>query len=286
MYSNVAYIRRADDASLSLSVNCCGQEHTLTANTDTRRLQGRSDYLLLYTCAGRVHIVTDDKEQVFPAGTIVLYKPNQPQRYKFFSEEQSENFWVHFSGKDVEKILNDFDLNNRQFFFINNLDELNGLFLHLIEECQSSQPYYRQSGALILQNIFLYIARNSTHKKDGLTIPKTSGIQPQEIHTEITNAINYFNEHYAERININQYAKNMHMSQCWFIRMFKKYTNTTPMQYIMSVRISKAKSLLESSSLGISEIAAKVGYGDSMYFSRIFKQHTGISPLAYRKKNW
>jgi len=284
MYSNVAYIKNADTDSLSLSINCCGYEHSLEANSATQRPHGRSDYLLLYTAAGNVHIVTGNTEQIFPAGTVVLYKPNQPQRYKYMKDDQSESFWVHFSGKNVEGILSEFGMTSPSIFFTRNLSDLNQLFLQLISECQSSKPYFLQSASLILQNIFLHIARNSVCQNDML--PEETHKTPQNVLHEVTNAINYFNEHYAEKINIAEYAEKLHMSTCWFIRVFKKYANSTPTQYITAIRLSKAKSLLESTTLSIDEIAEKVGYSDYKYFSRIFKQHTGVSPFAYRKKNW
>jgi AraC-like DNA-binding protein len=59
---------------------------------------------------------------------------------------------------------------------------------------------------------------------------------------------------------------------------------TTPAQYIMSIRLSNAQSLLESTAYNVTEISKIVGYDNPLYFSRIFKKEKGISPLQYRKK--
>ncbi len=73
------------------------------------------------------------------------------------------------------------------------------------------------------------------------------------------------------------------MSTSWFIRSLKQYTGMTPVQYIILIRIAKARTLLESTDYSINEIASIVGYDNPLYFSRIFKKHTGSSPANYRK---
>lgn len=57
----------------------------------------------------------------------------------------------------------------------------------------------------------------------------------------------------------------------------------TPKQYIVSIHIANAQMLLESSGYTIQEIAALVGYGDALYFGRLFKRETGLTPSQYRK---
>ncbi len=75
------------------------------------------------------------------------------------------------------------------------------------------------------------------------------------------------------------------MSTSWFIRNFKLYTKTTPLNYILSIRIANAQSLLENTKYNITEIAAIAGYDNPLYFSRLFKKQTGLSPSEYRKQN-
>ena len=68
-----------------------------------------------------------------------------------------------------------------------------------------------------------------------------------------------------------------------FLRNFKKYTGTTPMQFIMSIRINNAQLLLETTSYSINEIAKIVGYDNQLYFSRLFHKQKGYAPREYRK---
>ena len=66
-------------------------------------------------------------------------------------------------------------------------------------------------------------------------------------------ATQFFNEHFTENISVEDYALSRHMSICWFIRSFKRYNGVTPMQYIVNLRITNAKTLLRTTTYSVSE---------------------------------
>ena len=102
---------------------------------------------------------------------------------------------------------------------------------------------------------------------------------------EVERAISYFNDNYANEINVDEYAKQRHMSVSWFIRNFKNTTKQTPLQYLIGIRITNAKALLTTTDYSVSQIANAVGFDNPLYFSRLFHKHTGMSPMKYRKRN-
>lgn len=73
------------------------------------------------------------------------------------------------------------------------------------------------------------------------------------------------------------------MSVSWLQRKFKENFHTSPMQYLLSVRICQATELLETSNYNITQIANIVGYDDPLYFSRLYSKVKGVSPTEYRK---
>ena len=73
------------------------------------------------------------------------------------------------------------------------------------------------------------------------------------------------------------------MSVCYFQRNFKQIVKHTPMQYLLTIRVNNAASLLETTNYGLAEIATIVGYEDPLYFSRLFRKIKGVSPRGYRK---
>ena len=93
----------------------------------------------------------------------------------------------------------------------------------------------------------------------------------------------YANENYTKPISIEQYAEEHLMSVDWFIHNFKSVMKVPPMQYITSLRIAAAKGDLENSNKSIAEIAA-VGDENALYFSRIFKKRTGMTPSEYKHR--
>lgn len=84
---------------------------------------------------------------------------------------------------------------------------------------------------------------------------------------DMAQAVDYFRMHYNKQINIEKYAASKNISVSWFIQNFKQYTNTTPAQYIQNLRLSNAKSLLETTNYNVTEISNLVGYENPLYFS-------------------
>ena len=108
-------------------------------------------------------------------------------------------------------------------------------------------------------------------------------LKSEYLDQEMNTAVTYFSENYNQSINIEDYAASRGMSVSWFIRNFKKYTGSTPMQFIVGTRINNAQMLLDATTYSINEISKIVGYDNQLYFSRLFHKLKGYSPREYRK---
>jgi len=91
--------------------------------------------------------------------------------------------------------------------------------------------------------------------------------------------------HLYTNTSIEDLAKFANMSLSSFKRAFQKQFSTSPGNYFLANKIEKSKSLLSSTSIGISEIAFEVGYNDPSYFTRVFKTKTGYTPSQYRQQH-
>lgn len=98
----------------------------------------------------------------------------------------------------------------------------------------------------------------------------------------IAKSVSYIESHYTEDISIDELAEISHYSPRHFTRIFTETYHTTPLNYILSLRINRAYSLLKENRLPISDIALQCGFGDNNYFSRIFKKRTGLTPKQFR----
>lgn len=95
----------------------------------------------------------------------------------------------------------------------------------------------------------------------------------------------YMENHYKEKISLDQIAENMYLSPFYISKLFKSETGDTPINYLISLRMEKAKELLDqNSTLSIQEAAAAVGYEDAYHFSKLFKKYYGLSPLYYKAR--
>lgn len=97
-------------------------------------------------------------------------------------------------------------------------------------------------------------------------------------------ATSYILEHYTESsLSVQEISKQLDISEVHLRRIFKSAVNISPVKYINFLRLEKAKNMLLSSNLTVSEIADSVGFEDQFYFSRLFKKETGVSPVYYRR---
>lgn len=93
----------------------------------------------------------------------------------------------------------------------------------------------------------------------------------------------FINDHLAESITLARMAAVMHLHPTYFSNLFAHTFGKSPVQYLRLKRVERAQWLLVSSAAPLSQVALEVGYDDVLYFSRVFKQTTGIPPARYRK---
>lgn len=279
MFINAAYLHDSKlplvDESRPLLVTSCGN-YRLRSRPEvvTHRPSGRKDYQLLYLAAGKGHFRIDGTEHILTAGTAVLYVPDQPQEYVYYQAEQTEVYWVHFTGSEADALLKRCRLDAPQGILpVGTSPDYLRLFGQMIQELQLRRTDYEMLTALLLQSLLIRMGRELGREK------KYSDSSMREIHR----AMHFFQEYYAQEINIAEYAASRGFSASWFLQCFRQITGSSPLQYILKLRLSNAQSLLENTDYPIGEIADAVGYDNALYFSRLFRKHIGMSPREYRR---
>lgn len=279
MFVNSGYLHDSrapiKDKSRPLIVTSCGTYRLKTVKRlPTWRPKGRLDYQLLYIVSGKGHFYFHGEDRVVYAGRMVLIQPRQEQRYEYFGEDKPEVYWVHFTGSDVKNILRSYNIPmDDPIFYSGASSTYSYLFKEMIHELQNCKTGYEDLLAMYLRQIFLLVQRTRQEER-----PTVSTY----IQEEMEFARRYFNEHYNEPISIQEYAESRNMSVCYFQRNFKQIVKHTPMQYLLTIRVNNAASLLETTDYSMAEIAAIVGYEDPLYFSRLFRKIKGVSPRDYR----
>jgi AraC-like DNA-binding protein len=105
------------------------------------------------------------------------------------------------------------------------------------------------------------------------------------IPNRLAHLINFIEDHVREKIPNTRLARLAGISVEGIYRLFRHHMGTSPSQYISQVRIRKASHLLQKPDLSIDTIAEHTGFPNRAYFSRVFKQVTGVSPAAFRSSH-
>ena len=95
-------------------------------------------------------------------------------------------------------------------------------------------------------------------------------------------ALSYIHEHYTEELTLQILADHIHISRNYFSLLFKRFVNQNFIDYVIELRINRAKDLLSHSTLKVYEVAGESGFKDVKYFSKLFKKMTGMSPGDFR----
>lgn len=108
----------------------------------------------------------------------------------------------------------------------------------------------------------------------------------KQVYTRLINKTeDYIENNLKEAISLNDLAKNAHLSDFHFHRVFKKYSSETINEFVTRFKLERAAIFLRvNPTISITTIAMEYGYNDSSSFSRTFKKHFGTSPLQYKKQ--
>jgi AraC-like DNA-binding protein len=106
----------------------------------------------------------------------------------------------------------------------------------------------------------------------------------QPCSSSIEKALDHIHMHYADSLlQLEHLAATAHLSIDHFGRLFKKEIGVSPIKYLIQYRIDRARELIQRSNLSIEQLAYEVGFCDPLYFSRVFSDVVGQSPLQFRK---
>ena len=253
-----------EDALLPLFVVSCGHQYHFSKDFSVRRPEGRPDYQLLYLCEGCGHFLRDGVWEKVPSGSLILYPPHEPQVYTYLAEENPEIYWIHFSGSDIPSLLSSFQIRDSH---IGIHPALKQVLEEIILELQLHKFRFQDVAGADFHRLMALINR-FMHVQDSA----------QTDNSPIDRLITQLHRHYMDDWDIRAMADFCHLGVDHFSHRFKDTVGVSPVRFLTGLRVERAKELLLTESLSVSEVARLVGYQDPLYFSRVFKKFTGISP--------
>jgi len=161
------------------------------------------------------------------------------------------------------------------------------------------QGLYSSSGNNAYWNLLLFLVEKYTNRSIAIHTAKFFVIDldrkhqspfiifiGQKYHEDetIIKTQEYIEQHYADKLTVDQIAGIFNLSRRSFERRFKKATRSTVVEYIQRVKIEASKKQLETGRKSIEEVMFDVGYSDVKTFRDVFKKITGMTPNEYRYK--
>lgn len=184
---------------------------------------------------------------------------------------------------DVNQLLNQ-DKGTYQIYIL----ELVTAMIKTIKEMQIDSKNFRFEELdlfeVVLRNQSIEFVTNSIVMLGEKIMKIIQTTQTDTTNKLVTEAKTYVNDHYSdETLNVESVAGHLHYTPNYLSSMFKKETGNSFMSYILEVRLSAAKKLLETTDMKNFEVAIEVGFSSANYFSFCFKKELGISPTQYKR---
>ena len=150
--------------------------------------------------------------------------------------------------------------------------EATALIAKLHGEMEGKRVGYRLYAQTLLLQLCVLLSRAM---QTGMARSESSAIE---------SCLAYMNTHYAEHLTVAKLAANAHMSPNSFFAHFRHATGTSPIQYLLKLRVMHASDHLLHTDWSMDEIARRNGFTDANYMSRIFRTVTGRGPSALRRR--
>jgi AraC-like DNA-binding protein len=238
------------------------------------------DYYLIHTVfdgegsfesGGKRHACrAGDTFVIFP-GTLFCYQADRHVPWTYA--------WVALKGQLAGELLGQVGITKEKpVIHSDNLEELH----HLYEKTRVS---FRQSPYPHLESLeasgWLRLLLHHFGYANRSLLPVPSQEMPDVIDRQIDQAIRWISLQYHQQLSIDHMASTLGYHRAHLSKAFKIRTGISPKQYLMKVRMNKAKELLRGN-LTIDQVASSVGFNDALYFSKQFRRWSGMSPSEYR----
>ena len=253
---------------------------TTPKNKLASELHYHDEIEILHVDSGLFYILVNGKEYEITGGTTVMLSPRIPHS-TYTKDVCCSTKLIQFR---LENYLGD-NMNVGKYFnrFIQNADSGFSLFKspalsrvidEIFEEYTKRDTEYE---LVIKGEIFKVIA---TLIREGV-LPESNQKYSEPI-AKLLPSISYIENHYAEKITLDEIASVQRLAPSYFCRLFKRASGTGFVDYLNFVRICKSERMLSDTKKSILEISYELGFSSVSYFNRLFKKYKNCTPTQYR----
>ena len=237
----------------------------------------RDHYLLHFVTKGKGTFYCENKRYELSEGQGFLIVPGIVTSYIADKDEPWTYSWIGFNGENVEYYFNQsgLDANSPVFRYENSK-----AFSRIFSEIKHIDRNTVAGQVKMIGNLHILL---SLVMESATPLSYQGKVFFSSKENYIKNAVTYIQTNYSRKISVSEIAAYLGLNRSYFGVIFKELMKMSPQDYIIYMRMDKAKKLLSDKSMNIGDVSRSVGYEDPLTFSKLFKKNVGVSPNAYRK---
>ena len=245
---------------------------------DRKREYGAEQYIFIYCIKGEGTISLGENQYKITPNSYFIIPKKEAHHYKSCTSSPWSIYWFHFTGRQSEQLYRRYTNDKKPTV---NKIPFEEQIKESFENCLTLFESGFEERILEIANIrFLNLLVSFLYYRE---------LHPTEyIEDFISQSILFMKNNLESNYLLKDLADQQNLSVSYYSELFKKKTGTSPIQYLLQLKIQKSYQYLYFTNKTIGEISQLLGFEDQFYFSRIFKKLTGISPALYRsqfKKN-
>lgn len=254
-----------------LSVICGGLEHCTPDYAICRKTF--PFYSIEYVARGAGELLLGGQSHSLEPGTVFSYGPGVPHEITGDEQLPLVKYFVDFSGRNAAGLLRSCKLAAGRVARVHPASTLVALFDELLE---SGLKLGRKNGELcskLLECLAFKIAGANAPLKD-VDTPAFLTYQQCRQHVE---------RHFLRLRTLEETAEECHTNKSYLCRLFRRYDQQTPYQFLLRLKMNYAATRLQSPGTLVKYVAEELAFTDPFHFSRVFKNVFGVSPDSFRK---
>ena len=246
---------------------------------------------MVYVKKGSAEFEIADQMISLSPSDILIIKPNQPHRLIVKSNAGCEFIVLNFkflnnqniqhSEVSLEDFLNYVSGNESGPFIsikIRRRNDIISVLNKILKERESDEIGSDFFEYLLILELFVLISRALKAHWEKSILNKS-----QKLRELVNSAVEYIHTNFHKDISLSDISRYVFLSPSYFTRAFKNEMEVSPINYLLNLRVEKAKELLKNTDLKILDIALTIGFSSQQRFNEIFKKYENITPLQYRK---
>ena len=231
-------------------------------------------YVIGFIESGERHLSCKNKEYNIGTGDLLLFNPMDNHTCEQIDDKTLDYRCINIKPEIMQKAV--LEVLGKEYlpqfitpvvFHSEQRSLLRELHIMIMEEQTDFQK----------EEIFLFLIKKLIEE---YTVPLTLA-EPVQINLEIKSICDYLENNFAERISLNDLSRLSRLNKYSLLRTFTKVKGITPYRYLETVRVNKAKKLLEEGIEPV-EVAMQTGFADQSHFTNFFKGFIGLTPKQYQ----